>query len=116
MNDTVTRLPVKAADGSIEFIEMEGIYYLEARGHDTLIRTKRKKPYISVQRLGDLASKLPAPAFVRCHRQFIVNLNRVRMLSPRQSRDYDLQLDPPVNRRIPISRNHFEQIRKILGV
>jgi DNA-binding LytR/AlgR family response regulator len=116
MSGTVKRLPVKGVDGSIELIEIDGIFYLEAQGDDTLIRTKRKKPYKSVQRLGDLAKKLPEPAFVRCHREYIVNLNRVRVITPRASRDYDLRLDPPVNRRIPIARNHLEEIRKILGV
>jgi DNA-binding LytR/AlgR family response regulator len=81
-----------------------------------LIRTKRKKPYKSVQRLGDVAKKPPTPTFVRCHREFIVNLNRVPVITPLASRDYDLQLDPPVNRRIPIARNHLEEIRKISGV
>ncbi len=68
------RLPVKYADGSIDLIEIEGIFYLEAQGEDTLIRTKQKKAYKSIQRLGELAKKLPAPVFVRCHREFIVNL------------------------------------------
>ena len=116
MNGVVRRLPVKGADGSVDLIEINGIFYLEAQGEDTLIRTKRKKPYKSVQRLGELGKKLPAPAFVRCHREYIVNLNRVRSLTPRKSRDYDLRLDPPVNRRIPIARDRLEQIRKILGL
>jgi DNA-binding LytR/AlgR family response regulator len=110
----VRRLPVKRKDRSIELIEIESIFYLEAKGHDTLIRTRRKKPYHSVQRLGELAKKLPKPAFVRCHREYVINLNRVRMLTPRKSKDYDLRLDPPVNRRIPIARNRLENIRKIL--
>jgi DNA-binding LytR/AlgR family response regulator len=101
------RLPVKRKDGSIDLIEIEGIFYLEAKGHDTLIRTRRRKPYHSVQRLGELAKKLPTPVFVRCHREYIVNLNRVRSITPRKSRDYDLRLDPPVNRRIPIARNRL---------
>lgn len=116
MNGTVKRLPVKGADGAIELIEIDGIFYLEARGENTLIRTRRKKPYKSVQRLGELAKKLPAPAFIRCHRAYIVNLNRVRVLIPRDSRDYDLRLDPPVNSRLPIARKRLEAIRKILGV
>jgi DNA-binding LytR/AlgR family response regulator len=116
MDGVVRRLPVKGKDGSIDLIEIEGIFYLEAKGHDTLIRTKRKKPYHSVQRLGELVKKLPTPVFVRCHREYIVNLNRVRSLTPRKSKDYDLRLDPPVNRRIPIARNRLENIRKILGV
>lgn len=116
MNESVKRLPVKGADGAIELIEIDGIFYLEARGENTLIRTRRKKPYKSVQRLGELASKLPAPAFIRCHREYIVNLNRVRVLIPRDSRDYDLRLDPPVNTRLPIARKRLEAIHKILGV
>jgi ABC-2 type transport system ATP-binding protein len=64
----------------------------------------------------ELAPKLPTPAFVRCHREYIVNLNRVRSLAPRKGRGYDLRLDPPVNRRIPIARDRLENIRKILGV
>jgi hypothetical protein len=49
----VRRLPVKGTVGSIDLIVIEGIFYLEAKGHDTLIRTKRKKPYQSMQRLGE---------------------------------------------------------------
>lgn len=110
------RLPVKGADGSIDLIEVDGIFYLEAQGGDTLIHTRRKKPYHCVQRLKELARKLPGPAFARCHRAFIVNLNRVRSLVPRNSKDYDIRLDPPVNRRIPIARDRLEEIRRILGV
>lgn len=116
MDGVVRKLPVKYADGSIDLIEIDGIFYLEAQGENTLIRTKRKKPYKSVQRLGELAKQLPSPAFVRCHREYIFNLNRVRSITPRKSRDYDLRLDPPVNRRIPIARNRLENIRKILGI
>ncbi len=112
----IRRLPVQGADGTIDLIEIDGIFYLEAQGENTLIRTKRKKPYHSVQRLKELAPKLPTPAFVRCHREYIVNLNRVRSLAPRKRRGYDLRLDPPVNRRIPIARDRLENIRKILGV
>lgn len=107
---------MKYEDDLIDLIEIDGIFYLEAQGENTLIRTRRKKPYKSVQRLGELAKKLPAPAFVRCHREYIVNLNRVRSLTQRKSRGYDFRLDPPVNRRIPIARDRFEKIRKILGV
>jgi DNA-binding LytR/AlgR family response regulator len=116
MEAAMCKLPVKGADGSIELIEVDAIFYLEAKEGDTLIRTRRSKPYRSVQRLHELAKKLPATAFVQCHREYIVNLNRVRALTPRSSRDWDLRLDPPVNRRIPISRSHLEKIHKILGL
>lgn len=112
----IQRLPVKGADGSIDLIEVHAIFYLEAQGGDTLIHTRRKKAYHCVQRLNELALKLPGPAFVRCHRAYVVNLNRVRSLTPRNSRGYDFQMDPPSNRRIPIARDRLEEIRRILGV
>jgi hypothetical protein len=39
---------------------IDGIFYLEAQEEDTLICTKLKKPYVSVQRLGELAKKVPS--------------------------------------------------------
>jgi DNA-binding LytR/AlgR family response regulator len=112
----VQKLPVKNANGSIDLIEIDSIFYLEAHQGDTIIRTKRKKPYRSVQRLHELAKKLPKPPFVRCHREYIVNLNRVRSITPRKTQDYDFKLDPPVNKRIPISRKRLANIHKIIGL
>jgi DNA-binding LytR/AlgR family response regulator len=116
MEGVIQRLGVKGVDGSIDLIEVNAIFYFEAQGGDTLIRTKRKKPYHCVQRLNELERKLPGPAFARCHRAFVINLNRVRSLVPRNSKDYELRLDPPVNRRIPVARDRLKEIRRILGV
>ena len=41
MDGVVRRLPVKGVGGSIYLIEIDGVFYLEAKGHDTLIRTRR---------------------------------------------------------------------------
>lgn len=116
MDTVLRRLPVKGEDGEIVLVEMADIFYLEAQGHDTLIRTRRKKPYRSVQRINELARKLPSPPFVRCHREYIVNLNRARALTLRSSKDYDVRLDPPVNSRIPIARDRLKKLRNVLGV
>ncbi len=41
IDGVVRRLPVKRADGTIDLIEIDGIFYLEAQGENTLIRAKR---------------------------------------------------------------------------
>jgi hypothetical protein len=43
MDGVIRKLPVKFENGSIDLIEIDGIFYLEARGEKTLIRTRRKK-------------------------------------------------------------------------
>jgi hypothetical protein len=51
MTDAILRrLPVKGADGSIDLIEIDGIFYLEAQGDDTPIRPKGIVSPISQQR------------------------------------------------------------------
>ena len=110
------KLPVKKADGSILLVELDSIYYFEARGDDTLVRTRRKNRYRSVEPIGEVARRLPQPPFVHCHREYIVNLDRVCALIPRTSRDYDFRLDPPVNKRIPVSRNRLNKIRQTLAI
>ena len=116
LKGVLSRLPVKNPNGMIELIEIDSIFYLEADEGDTLIRTKRKKRYHSVERLSVLEKKLPSPPFVRCHREFVVNLNRVRAITARSERDHDLRLDPPVNRRIPIARDRLAKVRKVLDL
>ena len=116
LKGVLSRLPIKSPNGMIELIEIDSIYYLEAKEGDTLIRTKRKKHYHSVERLSVLEKKLPGPPFIRCHREFVVNLNRVRAIVDRSQRDQDLRLDPPVNRRIPIARDRLGNVRRMLGL
>jgi len=41
MDGVVRRLPVKGVHASIDLIEIDGIFYLEAKGHDTLIQSRR---------------------------------------------------------------------------
>jgi hypothetical protein len=96
MSNSLQKLPVKNPNGSIDLIEIDSIFYLEAKEGDTSIRTKRKKPYRSVQRLHELAKKLPKPQFAQCHREYIVNLNRVRSITPRKTQDHDLRPDPQI--------------------
>ena len=40
MDGVVRRLAVKYTNGSIDLIEIDGIFYLEAQGENTLIRFK----------------------------------------------------------------------------
>jgi DNA-binding LytR/AlgR family response regulator len=113
--DTLVRLPVKAPDGTTRFFDLDDIYYLEAREHDTLVRAARRTAYRSTERLSTLAGRLPCPPFFRCHNTYLVNLLRVRRLERKQGRDYSLRLEPPVNRLLPLARGRVGAFRKLMG-
>jgi hypothetical protein len=88
-----------AAD-EIEWVQAQGNYVaLRVRGHEYLLRTT----------LGAFAGRLDAKRFVRVHRSYIVNLERLRAIEPLDSGDARLLLDD--GSRIPCSRAYRGALR-----
>jgi DNA-binding LytR/AlgR family response regulator len=54
----------------------------------------------------EIESLLLRRGFLRTHRNYLVNPDRVRHVRRRSSgEDWELKLDPPVNRVLPVSRS-----------
>jgi two-component system LytT family response regulator/two-component system response regulator LytT len=113
--DTWRRLALPTGSGDTLLFAPDEVYYLQAREHDSLVRTARRGPYRSSMRLPALEKRLPTPPFFRCHESYLVNLARVRMIVKR-GRDLRLRLDPPVNKLIPVARARAAALRRLLGV
>ena len=94
-------------------IDPAEVYFLEAVGDQTLIRTRHARPLRDVRSLGELLPRFTPYGFVRVHKNHAVNLDRIREIRRRKKgADWELKLDPPVNRILPISRN---ALKKLLG-
>jgi DNA-binding LytR/AlgR family response regulator len=113
--DTWRRLAVETPDGATLLFDPSQVFYLEVDGHDTLVRTARRRTYRSTRRIADLLARLPSPPFFRCHESFVVNLARVRSLEA-AGRDRRLRLDPPVNRLLPVARGRLAALHRALGI
>ena len=112
----VSRFPIKSEPGRITLLERDQIFYVEAEGDDSLIRTARVKLFRHVEPLEEVEARLPSPPFFRIHRSYIVNLNRVLELRLRGGRDYEVKMDPPVNKVLPVSRDRYPELSKLLGL
>ena len=89
---------------------------MEAVGDDARIRTRRRERLADVRTLGELEPVLRSWGFVRTHRNYIVNPNRVRQVRRRPSgEDWELKLDPPVNRVLPVSRGALAAVWAAFG-
>jgi DNA-binding LytR/AlgR family response regulator len=54
--------------------------------------------------------------FVRIHREHAVNIAHVRLLRLQaDGRDWELKLEPPVNRVLPVARDRLNTLRRFLG-
>ena len=110
------RFPVKSGPGRVALLERGKIFYVEAEADDSLIRTARKKRYRHSERLDQVEARLPSPPFFRVHRSYIVNLNRVLELRSRGGDEWELKMDPPVNKVLPVSRRRLPDLRRLLGI
>jgi len=84
MNENA-RILLHPADSLLVPIDPSHVYYLEAVGGESLIRIRRSRPQ---------------------------NLARIRQIRRRKgSLDWELKLQPPVNRILPISRNALTKLK-----
>ena len=110
------RIAVKVSSRRFVMLDVGEVYYLEAEGHDVLVRTARKTRLRSVRSLGDLEKTLKRRGFLRVHKSFVVNLDRVREVRIRKGddNDWELKLDPPVNAVLPVGRGYLPGLRRAL--
>jgi DNA-binding LytR/AlgR family response regulator len=112
----LSRFPVKSGAGRVFMLDRDKIYYVEADGDDSLIRTARRKTYKHIEPLDEVEARLPSPPFFRIHRSFIVNLDRVLEVRQRTDRDLEVKLDPPVNKILPVARDRYARLSEHLGL
>ena len=111
------RIAVKVSSRRFVMLDIDDIYYFESDGHDTLTRTARKIRPRCVRSLADLETALKPYGFLRIHKSFLVNPDRVREVRTRKGddNDWELKLDPPVNAVLPVGRRHLAAVRRALG-
>jgi DNA-binding LytR/AlgR family response regulator len=97
-------------------LDPDDVYYLRARGGETEIRLRSRTPLIDVRPIGEVAPLFEPLGFVRVHREHAVNIVHVRLLRLQaDGRDWELKLEPPVNRVLSIARDRLGGLRDALG-
>ena len=111
------RIAVKVSDHRFVMLDVTDIYYLESDRHRSWLRSSRKTRLKTVRPLGELERTLKPRGFLRIHRSYLVNLDRVREVRMRRGddNDWELKLNPPVNVVLPVGRAYLAALRKALG-
>ncbi|WP_374016245.1 LytTR family transcriptional regulator DNA-binding domain-containing protein [Paenibacillus thiaminolyticus] len=66
--------------------------------------------------LQDLEQKLKPFGFFRCHRSYLVNLQRVREVIIWSRNSYSLVLDDEKKSTVPLSKSKYEEMKAIMGI
>ena len=99
-----TRL-VKVAE--IRYVQASG-HTVTARGGDGDLRWKGS--------LADAAARLEPAGFLRVHRAYLVNPERVVEVEPFFGGSYLLRVDDKARSEVPVSRGYLPAVRKALGL
>ena len=90
-------------------VDVHDVYYLEAQGDETDIRLRSARGLRDVRSLGEVMKDLGPAGFVRIHRNHAVNPGRVREIRL-VGRAWQVQLEPPVNKVLPVSRGSLTKL------
>jgi two-component system, LytTR family, response regulator len=105
------RIVIRNADGTIEVVPVSRVDYVEA-DDDTIVIVTGGRKLRKQQTIGDLAQELDAGRFVRIHRSYLLNIERIEKieLSAKDSRTALLR----DGSRLPVSRAGYARLRELL--
>jgi ABC-2 type transport system ATP-binding protein len=110
----IDKIPAKVNEKLILFDPME-IYYVESQEGNSYIHVKEGR-FLCTFTLNELQEKLKAFGFFRCHRSYIINLQRVREVITWTRNSYSLILDNKEKSSIPLSKGRYDELKEIMGL
>lgn len=109
------RILLHLPDGRRRPVDPDEIYFLETAEGDTWVRLRSSRRLRDLREIGDLVDVLAPYGFVRVHRSHAVNVRRVRDIRPVAGGGWEVRMDPPVNRVLPVSRREASDLFAAYG-
>ncbi len=112
--DKLFKIPAKVEDKVILFDPME-IDYIESQDGKAMI-VMNHETFTLDSTLSEIEKKLELYGFYRCHRSYIVNLQKVREIITWSKNTYSLRIDNKIQSTIPLSRAKIQAIQEIFNL
>jgi len=110
-NNELKQLAVKKHDG-LSFIKIADISFIKADGHYTQLHMNTSDFALHDKPIDKLSMLLPEQ-FVRIHRSYIVDINKVVALKIGSGASYQLLMQDNIE--VPVSRSRYQQIKSLLS-
>lgn len=109
----LNKLPLWKGDKLI-LVDMESIVYAYTEGRDIFIKAG-KEVFLSGYSLQELEKKLEGRGFFRTHRSYLVNINKIKEISPWFNGAYMAKIGD-YNDEIIISKKQIKKFKDMLGI
>ena len=110
----IEKIQTKKNDKTILFNPPE-IDYIESVEGEILVNVAGTSYSCSLT-LQELEKRLRAYGFYRCHRSYIVNLQKVREIITWTKNSYSLKLNVGEGTIVPLSRNKLSELKELIGI
>lgn len=117
--DTASRMPnqnqrvVVKTGSKIKIIPVDDIYYLEAADDYVKIHTK-EGAFLKNKTMAHFESLLDPQLFVRTHRSYIVQVQRITRIDPYEKENYQALLTSGAQ--VPVSKSGYTKLKSVLGI
>lgn len=112
VTEPLTTFPVQM-DERIFMVKAAEILVVEVNQGETTIYTS-EKDYKTYEPLNSWERKLPKPPFMRVHRSFLVNLNKIEEVQPWFNQTYQLTTENDL--KVPVSRSYVQVFKERMGL
>ncbi len=110
MDSLDDRVLLHLVDGLRVPVDPNEVYCLTAEEGNTLVRTRSATPLIDVRQLSEILPLFEKHGFAQIHRSWAINLRKIREIRPTGDGGWEIKLDPPVNRVMPVSRRRVAEL------
>jgi DNA-binding LytR/AlgR family response regulator len=116
MGEPVDRVLLHLDSGERRVVDPGEVYYLEVLEEATRVRLRSARALIDTRPADEVVPLFAPHGFLQIHREYAVNLRRIRTIRRRTNgRDWEVKLEPPVNRVLPVSRGLLQNLWKAYG-
>ncbi len=107
------RLMLRHKDG-VTFIDLTDILLVQREDRATVIYTENNGRYVLSETLSETEARLDPDIFFRCHKSYIINLRRIRNITPYGRWTYVVQLEGTDHDAL-ITHEKYEELEKRFG-
>ncbi|MEW6622561.1 MAG: LytTR family transcriptional regulator DNA-binding domain-containing protein [Bacillota bacterium] len=107
-------IPIES-QGKTVLLNHTDIVYVNAQNDYCIFKTYDKK-FLARFTLKELETRLSSSIFFRCHRSYLVNIKKIREVTPLYNGTLLLAVDDKEKSEVPVSRSQAKQIRQLLGL
>ncbi|MFI5952980.1 LytTR family transcriptional regulator DNA-binding domain-containing protein [Cryptosporangium sp. NPDC051539] len=111
-----SRRVVAVRENRTVLLRLTEVAFAESEGNDVWLSTDQGRLRAASSSLDNLADELSGVGFLRVHRQYVVNLGRVREVERRRGGELFLVMDDGVDGMVPVSRRNAPAVRRALEI